>query len=83
MKMLKPIPRFESELDERRFWETNDATDYFDLDRAFRVTTPNLRPHSAAVKSQEGVSWKIDIAFLLANRIKRGIKSGVCNSLLM
>ena len=54
MKMLKPIPRFESELDERKFWETNDAADYFDLDRAFRVTTPNLRPHSAAVKSQEG-----------------------------
>ena len=58
MKILKPIPRFESELDERRFWETNDAADYFDLDRAFRVTTLNLRLHfalvNAAVKPQEG-----------------------------
>jgi hypothetical protein len=57
MKMLKPIPRFESELDERKFWETSDAADYFDLDRAFRVTTPNLRLHfagvNAAVKFQE------------------------------
>ncbi|WP_416350578.1 CopG family antitoxin [Polynucleobacter sp. AP-Nickl1-40-C4] len=35
MKTLKPIPIFQSELDERRFWEINDASDYFDLNKAF------------------------------------------------
>ena len=54
MTTLKPIPIFQSELDERRFWEVNDAADYFDLERAFRVVTPNLRPPPEAVESQEG-----------------------------
>ena len=27
MKTLKPIPIFQSELDERGFWEINDASD--------------------------------------------------------
>ena len=53
MKVLKPIPIFQSELDERRFWETNDAADYFDLEKVFRVTTLNLRPSPDAMKSQE------------------------------
>jgi hypothetical protein len=59
MKTLKPIPVFQSELDERRFWEMNDASDYFDLNKAFRVATPNLRPHSATMKSQVGVFRKL------------------------
>ena len=54
MKVLKPIPIFKSELDERRFWEINDAADYFDLDRAFWVATPNLRLSPKDLKSQEG-----------------------------
>ena len=53
MKTLKPIPIFQSELDERRFWEMNNAADYFDLERAFRVATPNLRPSPEAMESQE------------------------------
>ena len=53
MKMLKPIPIFQSEFDERRFWEMNDAADYFDLEKAFKAATPNLRPHSEAMKSQK------------------------------
>jgi hypothetical protein len=36
MKTLKPMPVFQSELDERRFWKINDASDYIDLDRAYR-----------------------------------------------
>ena len=58
MKTLKSIPIFQSELDERRFWETNDASDYFDLNKAFRVATPNLRPHTATMKSPVGVFGK-------------------------
>jgi hypothetical protein len=54
MKTLKPIPIFQSELDERRFWEINDASDYFDLNKAFWGATPNLRLSPEALKSQEG-----------------------------
>ncbi|WP_369411867.1 CopG family antitoxin [Polynucleobacter parvulilacunae] len=49
---------FASELDERRFWEVNDASDYFDLNKAFRAAIPNLRPHSATMRSQDGVVCK-------------------------
>ena len=59
MKAIKPIPMFESEFDERRFWEINDASDYFDLNKAFRAATPNLRPHSATIKSQVGIFGKL------------------------
>jgi len=42
-KKLKPIPCFESEAEERRFWETHDTTDYFDWSKARRVSFPNLK----------------------------------------
>ena len=58
MKTFKSIPIFKSELDERRFWEMNDASDYFDLNKAFRAVTPNLRPHTATIKSQDGAIGK-------------------------
>ena len=58
MKTLKPIPIFQSELDERRFWEIQDASDYFDLNKVFRAALPNLRPHTATIKSQDGVIGK-------------------------
>ena len=42
-KKLKPIPKFASEGEERRFWETHDSFDYVDWDNAVRVRLPNLR----------------------------------------
>ena len=42
-KELKPIPKFASEDEERRFWETHDSFDYVDWDNAVRVRLPNLR----------------------------------------
>ena len=41
---LKPIPAFKSEVDERAFWRTHNATDYLDLSKAQRVTLANLKP---------------------------------------
>jgi hypothetical protein len=52
------MPIFQSELDERRFWEIHDASNYFDLNKAFRAAIPNLRPHTATIKSQDGVIGK-------------------------
>ena len=42
-KRLKPIPVFDSEAEERAFWETHDSTDYVDWDNAQLVVLPNLR----------------------------------------
>ena len=51
--MKKPnklaIPSFKNEKEERIFWETNDAADYFDLSKAKRVTLPNLKPTTASI----------------------------------
>lgn len=48
-KLLKPIPRFRDEADERRFWETHDSTEFLDWSKAERVRFPNLRPTTTAI----------------------------------
>jgi predicted DNA binding CopG/RHH family protein len=45
----KPIPRFDSEAEERAFWETHDSGDYVDWPRAERVRFPNLKPSTKAI----------------------------------
>ena len=42
-KKLKPIPYFETEAEERHFWETHDSTDYVDWSKARRAHFPNLK----------------------------------------
>ena len=48
-KKLKFIPKFRSEADERRFWETHDSNNYVDWSRAERVRLPNLKPSTASI----------------------------------
>lgn len=48
-KRLKPIPRFETEAEEREFWETHDSTDYVDWSKAERVRFPNLKPSTSSI----------------------------------
>jgi predicted DNA binding CopG/RHH family protein len=43
------LPPFESEDQERRFWATHDAGDYFDWSKAVRPSLPDLRPSTAAI----------------------------------
>lgn len=42
-KHLKAIPHFNSEKEERKFWQTHDSTDYVDYSNAMRVSFPNLK----------------------------------------
>ena len=42
-KKLKTIPRFDTEEEERLFWETHDSADYVDWDNAVRARLPNLK----------------------------------------
>ncbi len=44
MKKPKKIPRFESEDEERDFWDKHSPLDYFDWSKARRLVLPNLKP---------------------------------------
>lgn len=62
-KKLKPIPKFKSEAEERKFWETHDTTDYFDDSKMFRARFPNLKlsTQSISIRLPIGLLEKIKI----------------------
>jgi len=45
---LKSIPKFRTEAEERRFWETHDSSNYVDWRKAERVRLPNLKPSTTS-----------------------------------
>jgi predicted DNA binding CopG/RHH family protein len=48
-KKLKSAPKFRSEAEERRFWETHDSSDYVDWSRAECVRLPSLEPSTTSI----------------------------------
>lgn len=48
-KQTKTIPKFSSEADERKFWETHDSSDYLDWTQAKKVVLPNLKPSTKTI----------------------------------
>ncbi len=48
-KMLRKIPKFETEDQERQFWATADSTEYVNWRQARRVYLPKLRPTSRVI----------------------------------
>ena len=67
-KPSKTIPKFKNEKDVRAVWEKNDASDYFDLSKAVRVTLPNLKPTTASISLRLSQSFLEGIK-LQANKI--------------
>ena len=51
-----PVPRFESEAEERAYWESHDSAEHLDWAQATRVTLPNLRPTSKAISLRLPIS---------------------------
>lgn len=49
MKKLKKIPTFDSEQEEREFWESHDSSEYLDLSKAQRTVLPNLKPSTKTI----------------------------------
>ena len=45
----KAIPKFRTEAEERRFWETHDSSSYVDWSKAERVRLPNLKPSTTSI----------------------------------
>ncbi len=67
-KPSKTIPKFKNPKEERSFWEKNDASEYFDLSKASRVTMPNLKPTTASISLRLSQSFLENIK-LQANKI--------------
>lgn len=55
-KVVKPIPKFESEDEEREFWATHSSSDYVDWSKAKRVVLPNLKPSTTSISIRLPVS---------------------------
>ena len=43
MNQLKPIPHFNTEAEERAFWQTHDSTEYVDYSSVENWKFPNLK----------------------------------------
>lgn len=61
-KVFKEIPKFKSELEESKFWQKVDSTEYVDWDKAERWIFPNLKLTSSPIT--------IRIPDSLLNRVK-------------
>lgn len=45
----EPVPSFETEADERAYWESHDSADQVDWSKAGRVRLPNLKPGATSI----------------------------------
>jgi predicted DNA binding CopG/RHH family protein len=67
MKKLKKIPKFKSEVEERKFWHKHDTTNYFDWSKAKKVSFPNLKPSVKSISLRLPESMVNDLK-TLANK---------------
>lgn len=48
-KKARTTPKFRSEAEERRYWETHDSSGHVDWSKAERVRFPNLKPSTTSI----------------------------------
>ena len=65
---LKAIPEFQSEAEERRFWETHDSTEYVDWSKAQFMRFPNLKPSTQTISLRLPASLLADLKALANKR---------------
>lgn len=64
----KPIPKFESEDQERDFWADHDSSDYVDWSQGRRVNFSNLKPSTRTISLRLTVSMLEELKFLANKR---------------
>ena len=47
--MKKKIPKFKTEVEERKFWQQNDSSEYIDWADAEEVVLPRLKPSTRKI----------------------------------
>ena len=65
--MVKQIPDFETEDEERAFWATHDSAEYLDWSQAKAVTLSRLKPSTKTISLRLPESMLNEVR-LLANR---------------
>ncbi|MCC6535996.1 MAG: BrnA antitoxin family protein [Bryobacterales bacterium] len=63
----KPIPEFQSEEEERKFWSTHDSNEFIDWTSAKRQKFPNLKPTLRTISLRLPVAMIEDLK-ILANK---------------
>ena len=48
-RKIRSIPKFKNEDEERDFWATHDATDYFDMDNEVELDLSKLKPTTETI----------------------------------
>lgn len=65
---IKPIPKFKNEDQERDFWATHDATDYFDQSMRAELDLSELKPSSKPITLRLPLSLISDLKRLANKR---------------
>lgn len=63
MSKVKKVPKFNTEQEEREFWETHDSSDHVDWTKAESVSLSNLKPSTktTSLRLPEGLLDSIKI----------------------
>lgn len=64
----RPIPRFQTEDQERDFWARHDVVDYFDWDKAVKGSFPALKPSTTTISVRLPASLLDDLKALANER---------------
>ena len=67
-RKLKPIPKFKSEAEERKFWEKHDSTDYLDWSKPKLAVFPNVKPSSETISLRLPIGLLADLKILANQR---------------
>ena len=90
MKILKQIPNFKTEDEQRDFWATHDSTEYVDWSKARPTLFSNLKPSSRMISirlpeslperikllaNQRDVPYQSLLKILLAEKVQETLQS--------
>ncbi len=73
---LQAPPKFRTEAEERRFWETHDSADYVDWTKAKPARFPKLKP------STKAISLRLPQGLLDRIKIEANRRDVPCQSLI-
>jgi predicted DNA binding CopG/RHH family protein len=68
MKNYKKIPKFKSEAAENKFWQQQDASEYFDLSKPVQLDLSNLKPSTKTITLRIPESMYLDLKSLANQR---------------
>ena len=61
-KRLEAIPRFETEAQEREYWESHDSSSHLDWTLATRAVLPNLKPWTISLRLPQHLLDSLKVA---------------------